>query len=183
MKILVTYFSQTGNTKKIAEAFFPTLAAKGHQVDLHELKKIESESLKDYDLVFVGSTCHSADIAKPVIDLLEGINGDAKFGLAGFVTHSTKMDTGSELDHEMYERWAGKCEGTFHRICEEKGVSFLGYFHCQGAPNPPIADFIHKEIIPDEAEFQEYLNQVMQHPDAQDLQNAKDFAKKVLSNL
>lgn len=183
MKILVTYFSQTGNTKKIAETFFAVSAAKGHQVDLRDVTKVTSQDLNEYALVFIGSTCHSADIAKPVVDLLEGVEGGAKFKLAGFVTHSTHMPEASEYYREMYERWAGKCEGTFERLSREKGFGFLGYFHCQGAPSSPIADFIHAQIIPDQKEFDEYLKDAMPHPDQKDIAAANQWSKTILEQV
>jgi hypothetical protein len=65
-------------------------------------------------------------------------------------------------------------------VSEEKGISFLGYFHCQGAPSAPIATFIHNTIIPDDREWQEYIAQVEQHPDQADLQNARVFAEQIL---
>jgi len=47
----------------------------------------------------------------------------------------------------MYEQWAGRCAETFERISRQKGFNLLGYFHCQGAPSPPIEEFIHNEIM------------------------------------
>ena len=48
-RILVTYQSQTGNTKKVATAIFDALP------EPKEVKPIrEVESLEDYDLIFLG---------------------------------------------------------------------------------------------------------------------------------
>ena len=42
----------------------------------------------DYDIVFIGSPCHHADIVKPVKKFLKKIPNQSKFKLAGFITHS-----------------------------------------------------------------------------------------------
>jgi hypothetical protein len=43
------------------------------------------------------------------------------------------------------------------QICQEKGIYFLGYFSCQGAPSPPITQFIHNAIVTDEDEWVLYI--------------------------
>jgi len=50
MKILVTYFSQTGNTEKIAQAIHE-VSSKNHESTLKKLKKVKIEELEDYDLI------------------------------------------------------------------------------------------------------------------------------------
>ena len=59
MKILVTCFSQTGNTQQIAEAIQEELA-QSDETDLIAIDKIDSESISDYKLVFVGSPIYTA---------------------------------------------------------------------------------------------------------------------------
>ena len=53
MKILITYFSTTGNTKKVAKAIKEGI--KEHDVDLISLNELDLLSLKSYDLAFLGS--------------------------------------------------------------------------------------------------------------------------------
>jgi len=183
MKILVTYFSQTNNTARVAAGICEALISQGQQVRMESILDISPETLNDYGLVFVGSACHDADIAKPVKEFLEEIVPNKAFKMAGFVTHSTTMDDGSDRNRELYERWAGKCPGSFELVCQHKGIDFLGYFHCQGAPNEGIADFIHRVILPDEEEWNEYLGEVMLRPNEDDIQKAKEFTKNILSKI
>ena len=90
------------------------------------------------------------------------------------------MPEDGERGKELYEKWAGNCIRTFRRVSEEKQIPFLGYFHCQGAPSPPIEAFIHNTIITMEQEWASYIAGVQEHPDKADLQQAREFAGRVL---
>ena len=136
MNILIAYFSQTGNTAKVARAIYEETLSKEHEVHLKKIAEITPNSLNAYDLLFLGSACHDADLAKPVKRVLEGLASLSPFKLAGFVTHATQMPKEGEREQELYERWTGNCIQTFHRVSEEKQIAFLGYFHCQGVPSP-----------------------------------------------
>jgi len=183
MKILIAYFSQTGNTEKIARAIYDEAAAHGHEVDLKSVDDTTPVSFNSYDIVFLGSACHDADLAEPVLMMLDSIEGSPTFKMAGFVTHSTVKPTGSERDQELYDRWAGLCVGSFERTSLEKKMDLVGYFHCQGVPSPPIEEFIHREIIQDDKEWGEYLSEVKKHPDDVDLMNAREFTRSVLTKI
>jgi len=52
-----------------------------------------------------------------------------------------------------------------------------------GAPNPGIEEFIHNTIIPDEAQWAEYIEEVRTHPTEEDLTDARTFAREILSKL
>jgi hypothetical protein len=69
---------------------------------------------------------------------------------------------------------------SFHRASQEKQIEFLGYFHCQGAPSPPIEAFIRNTIVTDRDEWETYIAEVREHPDEEDLQEARDFAQQML---
>jgi len=85
-----------------------------------------------------------------------------------------------ELQKQMYEQWAGRCPATFEAVSKEKGIDLLGYFHCQGAPSPPVEGFIRNTVIPDEKQWDEYIADARKHPTAEDIEAAKEFTKKLL---
>lgn len=180
MKILITYFTQTGNTEKIARAIYEEVLSQGHEVHLKRIAEITSEEFDVYDLVFLGSACHDADLAKPVKMILEAIAKSPSFKLAGFVTHATSTPKDGERERELYEQWAGGCAESFERTSQEKEIVLLGYFSCQGAPSQPIEAFIHSVIIPDEDEWEAYVTEVRKHPNEEDLEQAREFARAVL---
>jgi len=180
MNILIAYYSQTGNTTEVARAIYDEVSSQGHQVHLKRVAEIKSD-LNAYDLVFLGSACHDAGLAKPAERLLAGIGKSPSLKLAGFVTHATQMAEEGARARELYERWAGNCIRTFHQVSEEEQIAFLGYFHCQGAPSPPIEAFIHNTIVTDKDEWQMYIEEVKKHPTVQDLQDARTFAQHILT--
>ena len=186
MKTLVAYYSETGNTAKIASAIGEELWTAGHEADLMQLPAaahlglITPDTLNAYDLVFLGSACHDADLARPIKEFLERISVSPTFKLAGFVTHASYTPEGGEREQQAHETWASRCALSFRQASQEKGFDFLGYFGCQGAPSPPIERFIRSTIVTDEDEWQEYVREVRKHPDENDLRQAREFARSVL---
>jgi hypothetical protein len=81
------------------------------------------------------------------------------------------------------DAWALQCELSFRQAGQEKGIDFLGYYGCQGAPSPPIEQFIQSTIVTDEGEWQEYILEARKHPDEGDLQQAMEFARQVLARF
>ncbi|MFC2099648.1 flavodoxin family protein [Candidatus Bipolaricaulota bacterium] len=181
MKILVAYFSETGNTKRVAEAIGEEAAAGGHDVHIKTVTEISASQLGGYDVVFLGSTCHSSDLAAPVKELLSAIPEGSAFKLVGFVTHSTFMPEAGAHQKQVYEHWAGKCPVTFETVSKEKGIGLLGFFHCQGAPSPQVEAFIRNTVVPDEKQWDEYIADARKHPTAEDIEAAREFTRKLLA--
>ena len=182
MKVLVTYFSQTGNTKLIAETMKEVLTTKV-EVDIRTVRSVDVEALNEYDLLLVGVPCHDSDLALPVKGFLEKLPDSPKFKLAGFFTHSTYLPDGTVRRQELYDQWAGRCIPTFESACKNKNIELLGIFHCMGKASEPLEHFIHQEIITDEDEWNTYLAEIRKHPDAHDIEKAKKFVEKLISKL
>lgn len=182
MKSLVAYFTQTGNTKMIAEAIFEELSAHD-ETSIESMRRVNLESLNDIDLLFVGGPCHDSDLARPLKGFLEKLTESPRFKLAGFFTHATSMPDGDIRNAELYARWAGRCHLTFEDTCRHKDIEFLGYFHCQGKASSAIECFIRQEIITDDDEWNEYLPRLRKHPDSDDVENAKKFVQGILDKL
>jgi flavodoxin len=180
MKVLITYFSQTGNTAQVARAIQAEVSSREHAVEVREIGEVTAKDLNDYGLVYLGSACHDTDLARPVVRLLESVGDSPAFKLAGFCTHATYMPEGGERARELYETWAGNCVRTLRQVSEDKQIAFLGYFHCLGAPSLPIEAFIHNTIVTDEREWATYIASVRDHPDQVDLERARAFAGQVL---
>jgi flavodoxin len=183
MRALITYFSVTGNTEIIARTILDALSDLVGEVQIKPITAIDPTGLGEFDVVFVGSACHDADLAKPVKAILDDIPTSTPIKMAGFVTHATKLAHGGPRDKELFERWAGKCEHSLVHVCQEKGIGYLGYFHCQGKPSSDIAEFIHREIITEDEEWTEYIEEVNLHPTQEDISRAKDFAKQVIEQI
>lgn len=180
--MLVVYYSETDNTKKVAGAIYEE-ASKEHEADLKRVEEITVDVLNDYDMVFLGSACHSADLARPAKRILNAIPKSPRFKLAGFFTHATYTSGESQNQNVLFNRWASKCITSFQEVSKEKQIDFKGYFDCQGAPSPPIQQFIRRKIVTSPNAWEEYIKKVMKHPTSEDLKKAKEFARKTLSQV
>lgn len=171
MKILVAYFSQTGNTQQIAEAIHQE-ASGSHEADLAKVEEVSADSLEGYDLVFVGSPIHGNGLAAPVSELMGNLPEGAK--LAGFVTHASFA-----YEKEGFE--AGM--QSFEDISKEKNLSFLGAFDCEGRLTPQLQPMIKEVRGMSDEEWDERMAKLDQHPSAEDEQNAKEFAREIIGKV
>jgi len=181
-KSLVAYFTQTNNTKMIADAMHEVLSAHG-ETDIDTVRRIDVDSLEEYDVIFVGAPCHDSDLAPPVKGFLDKLPDSPKFKLVGFFTHSTNMPDDTERNQELYDQWAGRCIPTFENAYKDKNIQLLGLFHCQGKASEPIEGFIRQEIIIDDNEWAEYLPNLRKHPDLNDIENAKKFTQEIIGKI
>ncbi len=75
MKCVVVYFSQSGNTKKIAHAIYNGIRPFTEQCHICRIDRMNTEKLADYDLIGIGSPCwngvpfHVEKILKGMIPL------------------------------------------------------------------------------------------------------------------
>ncbi len=138
--------------------------------------------LCNYNLLLVGAPCHDSDLARPVKGFLDKLPDSPQFKLVGFFTHATTMPD-SERNKQLFDQWAGRCQSSFEKVCDEKNIDLLGVFHCQGKASEPIEHFIHQEIIKDEEEWNQYLSDLRTHPTHNDVENAKNYALELLDKL
>jgi flavodoxin len=182
MKILVAYYSETGNTKQVAQAMYGA-ASTDHEVTMSRIKEVKVDELTDYDLLILGSCCHDADLARPFKYFLDILPQNPPFKLAGFFTHATFTPEHTKRRKQLFARWAGRCGPTFEHMCQEKKIDFLGYFHCMGAASEPIEAFIRREIITSDEEWKEYQPDLITHPNSKDLDDAKRFIFQTIEKL
>ena len=175
MNVLNLYFSSTGNTEKVARAIYDEVS-KEQSAILDEVKKVSPNDLNDYDLIFLGSACHSADLAVPAKRLLENLPSSPRFKLAGFFTCAATQET--------VNKYAGQCMVSFETVCKEKNIDFLGCFNCHGNPSPELTKSMLGGGAPlSDAELEAYFEEVKKHPNPEDLQNAKEFARKIMQEF
>jgi flavodoxin I len=172
MKILITYFTQTGNTERIAKAIHIEVSTH-HDTTLKKIDTQHDSSCDGFNLVFIGSPCHAGSLAAPVREFLSQLNDNPSFHLAGFITHASPAY--SKTDYE-------NCMAYFASVCKKKSITYHGCFECQGNLAPQLHDFVKKQKqIPDE-EWNRILTSNSGHPDDGDEINARSFARKVLSD-
>jgi len=168
MKILITYFSQTGNTEKIANAMKDGL--EGHDVEMKKIGETSVESLKDYDIIFLGSGIYAGKIKKKITDLVKKAEEVApKFVF--FCTHASP--TAYQKGFRLVRK---KIEGL--------GAEVIGEWDCRGenigipkAQTQAMLDRLPPEERKKAEEDQEALKG---HPDVEDLAQAKAFAASIV---
>ncbi|MEM2146890.1 MAG: flavodoxin family protein [Candidatus Jordarchaeaceae archaeon] len=177
MKILVTYFTETGNTGKIAQAIFDEVS-KVHKAELKKIEEVSADSFSQYNLIFIGTPCQMGDLAAPVKKLLDALPRSPKYKIAGFFTHGAPPE-----EKEDYE----KCFTTFNKVCQEKQIGYLGCFECQGFPTPKIHQIVTDYLIKRKGYTEERVKQRFErskeHPNREDEKNARKFTQKVLSQI
>ena len=113
MRSLVIYYSETGNTEKVAKAIALAIAG-----DIKRVEETKPDELADYDLIFIGTPVHGSRPAKKIEDFLDELPQlQGKKAAAFCTTH------------------IGGDETTFQIIKEkllEKGIIFIDGFSCLG---------------------------------------------------
>ena len=161
-KTLVTYYSRTGNTQKIAETIYD--AVEGEKV-LIPVQKLEGTDISSFSLIFIGFPVHSHSIPFAVHDLLKNIPSEKKIAL--FSTHGTL--TGSRLSREALESAT---------VLAAK-ARVLGTFSCRGKVSPQALDVLMKS--PEHKAWTEMAVSASTHPDENDLSEARYFATWILT--
>jgi flavodoxin len=158
-KTLVTFLSWSGNTKKVADAIFGQLG--GEKV----LKKVdEIQNLDEYDLIFIGFPVHSHSVPFKVEEVLKKIPPGKKIAL--FSTHGSI--TGSHLSREALE-YASTL------VTKSK---ILGTFSCRGKVSSEAMEILSRS--PEHKTWVEMAASAQTHPDENDLEDARSFAKKIM---
>jgi flavodoxin len=171
MKVLVTYLSQTGNTEQIAKAICEEASA-SNEADLKKVEDISAADLAGYDVVFVGSPIHGNGLAGPVGELMESLPEGASFKLAGFVTHASFAYEKDGFDKGMQ---------SLEDISKGKNITYLGAFDCEGKMAEMLRPMVKDARGLSDEEWDKRMAELDQHPNADDEQKAKEFAKEVLS--
>lgn len=171
MKVLVTYFSQTGNTEKIAKAICE-VAAQDNEAELKKLEEVSAADIAGYDFVFVGSPLHAANLSTPVKEFLGAMQAGSGQKLAGFITHFAPAYPGQAMD--------GFTE-PITTACQEKGIEYKGCFDCQGALTEALHEAVKKSQNSTDEQWAEMVKQMTGHPNDEDVAKAKEFAREVLA--
>ena len=170
MNVLVTYFSQSGNTEKIAKAIYKE-ASQSNNADLKKLEEITPDEVAGYDVIFIGSPLHSGSLAAPVKACLGVLQASSGQKMAGFITHMAPAYP--EQDMEAFA-------DPIKTACKEKGIEYAGCFDCQGFLAESMHAAVQKKLNMSDEQWSEMVKQMTGHPNEEDVANAKACAKEVL---
>lgn len=153
---LVTYFSQTGNTKKIAEAIFEASEGEKAVQPFDEIRQLD-----EYNLIFIGFPVHSHSVPLKIQNFIKNIPENKK--IAFFSTHGSL--TGSRLSREALE----------HAVILASRAKVLGTFSCRGRVSLNALEVFKKS--PEHEAWADMAVSAATHPDERDLEDAKSFSR------
>jgi flavodoxin len=170
-KILVTYFSQTGNTEKIAQSICD--GCEGEEVEIKPIKDVNPSMLNEYELVFLGSGIYASRVNKSLSDLIKAATR-LPSKLVFFCTHAS-------LDSYQDGFKVVK------RNIKDTEVEIVGSWDCMGE-NLGIPESTRQAMLkrlPPEQRKQAEAHQenLKSHPNKEDLENAKEFAQSLIQKL
>lgn len=160
MNILVAYHSDTGNTRKIAEAIFSAIRATRKKL----LPIDQAEDLAPYDLIFCGTPVQNHSVHPKMVRFFQEIPKAKK--LAIFLTHGS-LRGGEKAVSAIY-----------HAVSLSSGQTVIGTFGCRGQVKPQMID-----IWMDSPQHQAWAREAQSangHPDAADIEDAREFAETML---
>ena len=169
-KILVTFYSQTGNTVRVAEAIFE--AVRGEKIIL---PMDQVDSLDGYDLIFIGFPVMQFGPPRILKKFLEERVAEKRVAL--FVTHAMFSNSSDPQQSEMLEKELERCRAACSRS------ELAGFFHCQGELSEKIAGSMTSSGIPMLAEFASMRPGTICHPDSEELLMAGRFAAELAAEM
>lgn len=170
MKCIVLYSTRTGNTKKVAEAVASALPEGTPCLSVKDMPG----NIGEYDCVFLGFWVDRGTADKDSQDALKGLTNKhvALFATLG-------ADPRSDHAAKSLENGAAFLP---------EGVEVVGTFICQGAVDPKLIEMMYKKFPAGHPhgrtpEREALHAEAAKHPDAADLERAKEFAAHVVEQM
>jgi flavodoxin len=162
MKALVTYYSETGNTKKLAQAIYDALV-----ID-KEIKPVqEALTVEGYDLIFYGFPTQTHSVPPKAMSFITRLPKGQK--IAFFSTHGSLR--GGILPRQAFE----------HAVSLAANVNVVGHFGCRGQVKTELIEALMK--IPAHEAWANEAQSAAGHPDEHDLADGKSFALEMLDKI
>ncbi|MFX0155264.1 MAG: flavodoxin family protein [Candidatus Hodarchaeota archaeon] len=171
MKILVTYFSKTGNSEKVAYSIKKGL--EGQEVDIMPTKDVNPINLNKYDLIFLGSGIYASRVNKALPDLVNAAQ-ELPQNFVFFCTHASA---------ESYQDGFKLVKRTLNKF----NVNIIDEFDCMGEnigiPKATILSMLEKLPPEKRKEAEEHQKRLKGRPNDEDLENARKFAQSIIEKL
>ena len=160
MKTLVTYYSESGNTEKLAKAIYEGLEATENEI----AKISEDKNFDGYDVIFVGFPVHGSSVPSKAEKCIKRIPEGKMLALFG--THGSLR--GGPLAISAF----------YYAITLAPKANIIGTFACRGEVKASLL-----EGLMNKAEYRYWALEAQSavgHPDDADFKDAKQFAKQML---
>ena len=160
MKALVAFYSESGNTEKLAKAIYD-----GINVPEKEIVPISEANALDNDVIFVGFPVQASSVPAKVEEFIKSVPEGKK--LAYFVTHGSLR--GGQL----------AISALYYAFSLALKVTVLGTFGCRGQVKPRLIDALLKN--PEHKAWAMEAQGAAGHPDTADMEDGKEFANLMIA--
>ncbi|MEJ2724282.1 MAG: flavodoxin family protein [Deltaproteobacteria bacterium] len=160
MKVLVTYYSQTGNTEKVAQAIYDRMGFV--EKEIAPIKDLINAG--DYDIYFVGFPVQKHSVPAEAEKFLKRIPEGKKIAIFG--THGSLR--GGEMAVTAF----------YHALSLTTKRKVLGTFGCRGKVNGSILEKLMKRA--EDRYWALEAQSASGHPDEGDLDDAQKWAWMML---
>lgn len=163
MKVLVTYYSETGNTEKLARAIY-----EGIEREDKTLKPIsEAGGLEEYDVILCGFPVQASSVPAKAEAFLRTVP-EGKH-LAVFATHGSLR--GGQLAISAFH----------YAMSLAPKASVIGTFGCRGTVKPALVEALMNK--PEHRFWALEAQSAKGHPDEADLEDGKQFARWMMTKV
>ena len=162
MKVLVTYYSLTGNTEKLARSIYEAIHVEKELRPIQELKSVEG-----YDVIFVGFPVHAHSVPAKALPFFKNLPEGQNIAL--FCTHGSLR--GGRLPKQALE----------HAIGISTRAKILGTFGVRGKVDVTLIEALIKQA--EHRTWAEEAQGACGHPNESDLADGKTFAREILAKI
>ena len=160
MKALVAYYSESGNTAKLAQAIY-----EGATASDKDIGKIADVDPSGYDVVFIGFPVQASSVPAKVEKFIKSVP-EGKM-VAFFVTHGSLR--GGQL----------AISALYYAFSLALKMTVLGTFGCRGEVKEGIIESLLK--TPEHKAWAMEAQSAVGHPDDADLAEGKKFAELMIA--
>jgi len=167
LKILITYHSQSGNTERIALEMAGALESE--DVTIMPAADVDAAGMGDYDLVVLGSGVYAGKVGGSILDLMKRA-APLPSRLAFFTTHANPDP--------------GMWQNAFKRIrrdVEKAGSIVVAEFDCTGENHIIPEEKLLSIYQGDRETIEAHIESIRGHPNEEDDENARAFARSLIS--
>lgn len=164
MKQLITYHSDTGNTKKLAQAIYDSIDDSKTMLPFDQV-----DDASQYDVIFIGFPIHQFGPCQSAQDFInEKVN---KKKVALFATHAMPVKA------PKYKSIEESCRSAV------KENELLGLYTCQGELSAEIADFLLNSEDKFLKAFGKKRDETVGHPNSEEVSASAEFAINILNQI
>jgi flavodoxin I len=161
MKVLVTYYSETSNTEKVARAIYEGIDEASKEIHPIEAAK----NLEDFDLIFCGFPVHASSVPPKVEAFLQGLPQGKMVAL--FATHGCLR--GGHLAVTAFD----------NAMALASNARVIATFGCRGKVKPQLMEALGRK--PEHRAWVEEAQSAAEHPDEADLEACKAYARRIVA--